>query len=201
METEGYAGIEIQKQSDNINEVYSQTSTELRNAFNTIIPVTARASITVDYSIANPTKTITFSGDATGTGTVYAHAAGGIFEEPHYGLVAEAGPEAIIPLDGSDNAFSLWQEAGERLGAFDDAAGELQGPAFAPPEEGSMRTEYVRNDSRNINISINGNGVISAGAGMSREAVANYIMENIRDIILDIVADEDLGEGDGTYDW
>lgn len=201
METEGYAGIEIQKQSDNINEVYSQTSTELRNAFNTIIPVTARASITVDYSIANPTKTITFSGDATGTGTVYAHAAGGIFEEPHYGLVAEAGPEAIIPLDGSDNAFSLWQEAGERLGAFDDAAGELQGPAFAPPEEGSMRTEYVRNDSRNINISINGNGVISAGAGMSREAVANYIMENIRDIILDIAADEDLGEGDGSYDW
>lgn len=201
METQGYAGVEIQKQSDNINEVYSQTSIELQNAFNTTIPVTARASITVDYSIANPTKTITFSGDATGTGTVYAHAAGGIFEEPHYGLVAEAGPEAIIPLDGSDNAFSLWQEAGERLGAFDDVAGELQGPAFAPPEEGSMRTEYVRNDSRNINISINGNGVISAGSGMSREAVANYIMENIRDIILDIVADEDLGEGDGTFDW
>lgn len=201
METQGYAGVEIQKQSDNINEVYSQTSTELQNAFNTTIPVTARASITVDYSIANPTKTITFSGDATGTGTVYAHAAGGIFEEPHYGLVAEAGPEAIIPLDGSENAFSLWQEAGERLGVFDDVSGELQGPAFAPPEEGSMRTEYVRNDSRNINISINGNGVISAGSGMSREAVANYIMENIRDIILDIVSDEDLGEGDGTYDW
>lgn len=201
MDTNGYAGIEIQKQSDNISEVYSQTSAELQNAFNTTIPVTAKASITVDYSIANPTKTITFSGDATGSGTVYAHAAGGIFEEPHYGLVAEAGPEAIIPLDGSDNAISLWQEAGERLGAFGDTSGELQGSAFAPPEEASMRTEYVRNDSRNINITINGNGVISADAGMTREDVANYIMDNIRDIILDIVADEDLGEGDGTYDW
>lgn len=202
MDTQGYAGTEIQKQSDNINEVYNQTSTELQNAFNVPMLITARASITVDYSIANPVKTITFTGDATGSGTVYAHAAGGIFDEPHYGLVAEAGPEAIIPLDGSDNAFSLWQEAGERLGAFGNLeGGDLQGAAFAPPEEANMRTEYVRNDSRDINISINGNGVISARGGMSREEVANYITENIRDIILEIVEDEELGEGDGTYDW
>lgn len=45
------------------------------------------------------------------------HADGGIFSTPHVGLVAEAGPEAIIPLNGSENAMGLWQKAGELLGA------------------------------------------------------------------------------------
>lgn len=44
------------------------------------------------------------------------HAAGGIFSNPHIGMVAEAGPEAIVPLDGSQNAASIWQRAGEILG-------------------------------------------------------------------------------------
>jgi hypothetical protein len=44
------------------------------------------------------------------------HATGGIFSTPHLGLVAEAGPEAIIPLSRSSNSFSLFQQAGQRLG-------------------------------------------------------------------------------------
>ncbi len=49
---------------------------------------------------------------------VTPHAKGGIFTEPHVGLVAEKDNEAIIPLDGSENAKSIWQEAGEMLGLF-----------------------------------------------------------------------------------
>jgi phage-related minor tail protein len=45
------------------------------------------------------------------------HAAGGIFNSPHLGLVAEAGPEAIIPLNSSQRSFSLWEQAGQALGA------------------------------------------------------------------------------------
>lgn len=46
------------------------------------------------------------------------HAEGGIFDTPHYGVFAEAGPEAFIPLDGSEHAKSIWQKAGEALGVL-----------------------------------------------------------------------------------
>lgn len=46
------------------------------------------------------------------------HAWGGIMTSPHIGLVAEAGPEAIIPLSRNKNArgVSLWMQAGRILG-------------------------------------------------------------------------------------
>lgn len=56
------------------------------------------------------------------TGNTYSriakHAAGGIFDTPHYGVFAEAGPEAFIPLDGSRQAVSIWKQAGEALGVI-----------------------------------------------------------------------------------
>jgi len=49
---------------------------------------------------------------------VTAHALGGILTRPHLGLVAEAGPEAIIPLSARmrPRALELWRETGRRLG-------------------------------------------------------------------------------------
>ncbi len=45
------------------------------------------------------------------------HATGGIFNQPHVAWFAENGPEAAIPLDGSDRSRSLWTQAGTMLGA------------------------------------------------------------------------------------
>lgn len=49
---------------------------------------------------------------------VTAHALGGILTRPHLGLVAEAGPEAVIPLSARlrPRALELWRETGRRLG-------------------------------------------------------------------------------------
>ncbi|NPV27926.1 MAG: hypothetical protein HPY81_10970, partial [Firmicutes bacterium] len=49
---------------------------------------------------------------------VAKHAFGGILTRPHLGLVAEAGPEAIIPLSARmrPRALELWRETGRRLG-------------------------------------------------------------------------------------
>lgn len=41
-----------------------------------------------------------------------AHAKGGVFTQPHMGLVAEAGPEAIIPLNNPARASQVMAEAG-----------------------------------------------------------------------------------------
>lgn len=49
------------------------------------------------------------------------HAAGGIFDTPHIGLVAEAGAESIIPLSASSRSrgIELWAETGQLLGVGD----------------------------------------------------------------------------------
>lgn len=61
--------------------------------------------------------------ESAGESKITAHASGGIFDEPHIGLVAEAGPEAIIPLNSSTSSLAMWQQAGEALGVSN--AGEL----------------------------------------------------------------------------
>lgn len=45
-----------------------------------------------------------------------AYAKGGILTRPHVGLVAEAGPEAVIPLNRSPRSVSLWKQAGRSMG-------------------------------------------------------------------------------------
>ncbi len=58
----------------------------------------------------------------TGIG-IDRNADGGIIWNKELSWLAEEGPEAVIPLDGSRNAVSLWEKAGRLLGmgsAFDD---------------------------------------------------------------------------------
>ncbi|MEN6325786.1 MAG: tape measure protein [Syntrophomonas sp.] len=64
------------------------------------------------------------------TSTAYKeHATGGILTRPHLGLVAEAGPEAIIPLSTRmrSRAMELWQETGRQLGVRPYADGGFAG--------------------------------------------------------------------------
>lgn len=57
------------------------------------------------------------------------HAYGGIFTQPHMGLVAEAGAESIIPLSPSrrTRGIDLWRETGELLGVRPYANGGIIG--------------------------------------------------------------------------
>lgn|GEM_PF-6094111 len=59
----------------------------------------------------------------------YGYVKGGILTRPHLGLVAEAGPEAIIPLSSRmrSRAPDLWQETGRQLGIRPYADGGFVG--------------------------------------------------------------------------
>jgi len=61
---------------------------------------------------------------------VISRATGGIYSRPHTALVAEAGPEAIIPLSihRRSRALRLWEETGRRLGVRPYAEGGVAGP-------------------------------------------------------------------------
>lgn len=69
------------------------------------------------------------AGREAGRRATVTHAVGGILTHPHLGLVAEAGPEAIIPLSTRmrARAMDLWLETGRRLGVRPYAEGGFAG--------------------------------------------------------------------------
>jgi hypothetical protein len=79
---------------------------------------------------------------ASGATPVEPHAAGGIFSSPHLGVVAEAGPEAIIPLSESmrERGLALWQRAGRLLGTPHHAEDGI----FDAESKRTPLSEYVR---------------------------------------------------------
>lgn len=193
------ANVTAQMGTDNFAETTSAFASRfqsaLASAFNKTFTATTNASITVNYSIANPSKTITFSGGGSGTATVYAHAAGGYFTDPHYGLVAEAGPEFIIPDDGSANAIGLWQQAGESLGMLD-------APISTPPSMPAQGTNGGdTKSSRDINLNINGSGSFKVGGGVSKEDVVEILLDNVREALIGIIEQDILVEGEGAYEY
>lgn len=80
-----------------------------------------------------------------------AYANGGILTRPHVGMVAEAGPEAVIPLNGSRRAVSLWKQAGDALGM--SGGGTVIHLTYSPTFNGGSKEELepmVQQDKRNL---------------------------------------------------
>jgi hypothetical protein len=92
------------------------------------------------------------------------HALGGIFSTPHFGLVAEAGPEAIIPLNRSRRSLRLLESAADAMGLGSGSGSGSHGSA-----------------SFNIPVSITING--NADAETVREA-GMRVAQSIRDEVL-----------------
>lgn len=237
-EAPGQVNVTLTKASDNIDAVYNQVGSEINSKFSHDYHTTANlhVSIHVDYSIANPTKTVTFSGAGSGSGTIHAHALGGYFDQPHYGLIAEAGGEYIIPIDGSNRSIEMWKEAGEMLGMNFGGANLLEDflarsmVAGSNPFEGGLSgaTEGTQGlpsigggipslpansapagtqapsgtSERTININIGSSGPIRfSGGGVNKEEVVEMMMDNLKEVFLQIVEQEIVEEGEGVYEY
>ncbi len=227
--------VTAQPGTDNFTEtagnLASKFGAAVKAAFAKTFTAATNVSITANYSLANPTKTISFSGGGSGTATVKAsmHASGGIFHEPHLGMVAEAGyPESIIPIDGSQNAIGLWQKTGEMLGlgSFGQEVGgarlsgqEAGGTYLTGQEQAGQRITTMPSGmgmgtqdrgqtdkasaggDRNINLNINGSGKIQVTSNMSKDDVVRIILDNAKEVIYQIVEQETMEEGDLVYDY
>lgn len=76
----------------------------------------------IDFNMAVGNITTRQSSTANPHGVV-GHATGGIFDKEHLAWISEENQaEAIVPLDGSQHAKSIWQEAGEALGVLDGSS-------------------------------------------------------------------------------
>jgi hypothetical protein len=82
------------------------------------------------------------------------HALGGIFYTPHIAQIAEAGtPEAVIPLENSDRARSLWESAGRLAGFNSNSQTSNFNINVSIPINGSASEQTVRdlrNESENL---------------------------------------------------
>lgn len=65
---------------------------------------------------ANASGNVNIPGTHAPYPTYAAHAEGGIFNTPHFALFAEAGPEAVIPINNTQNAYNIWRQTGELMG-------------------------------------------------------------------------------------
>lgn len=206
---DGTVDVTFAKGADNIAALYAEVGGLVRSAWASPYSASGvvNVTLTANYSLANPTKTISFGGGATGSATVSAslHALGGIFDEPHLGIVAEAGPESIIPLDGSDRSLSLFEQTGEMLGVLNSGEGKsVEAPAQTvnAPQSVSQPVGSPQTSERVIRLEIGGQGSINvSGSGVSKEKIVDAMMENLRDVFMNIVQQEIIEEGEGAYEF
>lgn len=148
-------------QTNNSSDVYSQVGSDLRGAMSAGYSVSTNASIHVNYSIANPSASISFGGGGTGSATVTAslNAAGGEVGRngPELSWVGEEGLEYIIPTvpGRRTRGIELWKAAGRTLGVLDSdgnisahAAGGMVGNGFGytPEDAGQITWEQENED-------------------------------------------------------
>ena len=106
-----------------------------------------------------------------------AHAKGGIFNTPHFGLVAEAGMEAVIPLEDKSRGVPLWLAAGEEMGLDFASAGMINNSSS------SSSVSNLNKPSYNFNITVNAPQGSQAGHGENLEFIIRRAIDNaLRDI-------------------
>ncbi|MBE5910884.1 phage tail tape measure protein [Pseudobutyrivibrio sp.] len=110
--------------------------------------------------------------------SIPGHANGGIVNDTQISWLAEEGPEAVIPLDGSSRAYSLWQQAGQLLGVnsnrVTDSLARLSGGSSG--QGGS-------------NFTVSFNPVITVQGNASREDISSALsltLEDLREMLTEI---------------
>ena len=123
----------------------------------------------------------------SGGGSEAPHAAGGIFHAPHRGIVAESGPEAVIPLSDRNRGLDILERAAAMMGLdfgddmdFSSAEAGENAPLTAPISAGNA-PQSVSIDMGGISIPIT-----ISGSSMDAQGVVQAIRENLEDIADDI---------------
>ena len=97
-----------------VTDLHRKVSSNLSTVFKNPFDVSAKFNIIPEgYAAMTPKGLQEASRQAS---RIKHYASGGIIENPTLATFAENGPEAAIPLDGSNRSKSLWALAGQRLG-------------------------------------------------------------------------------------
>lgn len=183
--------------SSAVDSVRSAITGAFQSAYNTVTELFGGIADWFDKNVISPVKEkfdalrrkgAEITGLQGSGGSEAAHAAGGIFFAPHRGLVAENGPEAVIPLGDRNRGLDLLTRTATMMGVdfgdgIDDAISGDDGnivPVNTPLVTGSG-SQSVSIDMGGISIPI----TISGDSG-DAQAVVQAIRENLEDIADDI---------------
>ncbi|WP_302949973.1 phage tail tape measure protein [uncultured Selenomonas sp.] len=187
--------------SSAVDSVRTAITDAFQSAYNTVTELFGGIADWFDKNVISPVKEkfdalrrkgAEITGLQGSGGSEAAHAAGGIFFAPHRGLVAENGPEAVIPLGDRNRGLDLLARTATMMGVdfgdgIDDAisggdAGDVV-PVNTSLTTGSG-SQSVSVDMGGISIPI----TISGGSG-DAQAVVQTIREN-----LEVIADDIGGQ-------
>lgn len=183
--------------SSAVDSVRTAITDAFQSAYNTVTELFGGIADWFDKNVISPVKEkfdvlrrkgAEITGLQGSGGSEAAHAAGGIFFAPHRGLVAENGPEAVIPLGDRNRGLDLLARTATMMGVdfgdgIDDAISGDDGNIV--PVNTSLTTG---NGSQSVSIDMGGISIpitISGGSG-DAQAVVQAIRENLEDIADDI---------------
>lgn len=179
---------------DNARSKIATKIQQLKSYVETALNIGGTATVTGPDGTKTST---TFEIKAKGIAT---NAEGGIYDSPLLTWVAEAGDaEAIIPLNNTQRAYDLWQEAGMRLGTirgFDDSQ-----PLNITANTGDIvnNKDVMGVYSKTIVLKLEGGGEIKIPSTMDKNEVLNLLTSNLKPVLLGIINQELFEEGDGAY--
>ncbi len=185
--------IDVEALRQNIPRQAQRAHEELQNALNEVydqgfdVDASLRINLRTSYSgFGNNLRNVRMPDNLTLD--IASNAQGGIYDHPILTTFAEEGPEAALPLDGSERAKSLWLQAGEMLGMFRGKTKDLgllenfspTGNIVSTSNSGDIKIEF------NPVITIQGN----ADKNEVQEAVSIGITE-LREMLNDIVRERE----------
>ncbi len=204
------SGIDMSPINSAVDSVVANTGSSVNAAFAPGFDTTTSVRVQVNYSLINPSATISAGGSSqTITAPIASNATGNIITSPILSYIGEDGPEAIIPLGGKyrSRGMELWEQAGDMLGVSSRDSGmtaELPLAAIQEPadegEGGTAPTTYTTATSGGtsapeaaqgnvnvpVNVQISPEINIQASDSMDEEDIVRIMFENIRDLVDDI---------------
>lgn len=130
--------------------------------------------------------------------TVPGHAEGTTYAEDVY-IAGEEGPELILGAKGSE-VFPA-EETSRILSAINNRAIETSRGADAPDDEPEREGGRESGSDKRLTLEINGSGAITVDKGADKSTILSVLVENVKPVLMDLIKEEILEEGELAYDF
>lgn len=145
----------------------------------------ARAQTAID--------SLNFANNTLGSGGYHEYATGTLDAEPGLALVGEEGPE-LVNFGGGEVVYTA-AETSNILAR----GNENKDFYVSPPEEAEGVDD---SGDKTITLRIEGAGEMKvSGSGTSKEDIVNVLVENMRGVLMDILRQEIMEEGEMSYEF
>ena len=130
--------------------------------------------------------------------TVPGHAEGTTSAEDVY-IAGEEGPELILGARGSE-VFPA-EETSRILAAINQREVETSAGAAAPEPATGREGNRESGGEKKVLLEINGSGAIAVDKGADKSTILEVLVENVKPVLMSIIKDEIMEEGELAYDY